>query len=168
MVLKFSFYFHTVLWAFDKQKFLMLTLLDVRRHARCLSLLLEKMCLSWTSVWGTRSFGGRRKCAWTTVLREKDLTLVPKGKLSRRGNLLRDLFHSFYRIFTKYLRLLSGTLRMRFIALVSITNCAQTQEHMVLKYLPIESSLSRTCKSDSPRSARKESMIRSNKVLRCA
>ena len=41
-MLNFSFDFHTVLWAIDKQKFLMLVCLDRRKSVRCLYFSLEK------------------------------------------------------------------------------------------------------------------------------
>ena len=36
VMLNLSFEFHTILWVFDKQKFLMLIFLDTRRPVRCL------------------------------------------------------------------------------------------------------------------------------------
>ena len=36
VMLNFSLEFHTILWAFDKQHFLMLVRLDRRRSVRCL------------------------------------------------------------------------------------------------------------------------------------
>ena len=47
VMLKFSFEFHNFLWAFDKQKFSMLTLLDVRRSVRCLCFLLVRAVLKF-------------------------------------------------------------------------------------------------------------------------
>ena len=40
VILNFSFEFHTILWAFDEQKFLTLTFLDVRMHVSFLCFLL--------------------------------------------------------------------------------------------------------------------------------
>ena len=46
VMLDFSFDVHTVLWALDKQKFLILRFLDVRRSVKCLISHKKILCLN--------------------------------------------------------------------------------------------------------------------------
>ena len=63
VMLNFSFEFHTVLWVFNKQKFLILMFLDLRMHARCLCFPLEKKMLELNlSARDTACFNAMQVC----------------------------------------------------------------------------------------------------------
>ena len=61
--------------------------------------------------------------------------------VSRSANLSRELLYAVNRILVEYLRLFSGILRVRLLALKSDPNYTRAQEHMVLKNLTMESGL---------------------------
>ena len=83
-------------------------------------------------------------CLTHCVVKER-FDINPKMKaITRRVNVLRELFHMVDRTFIKYLCLFSGMLSVRFLALVSTPNSIRVQDRVVLKHLSMKSGIWRT------------------------
>ena len=77
------------------------------------------------------------------------------------------LFNEVNIMLANFLRLLSGMLSVRFLALKSAPMYAQIREHIFLKCLSVEIGIRRTCKFGSPRIMRNYSTLQSSAGLKC-
>ena len=137
------------LWAFDKQKFLMLILLCVRRSTRCLSLPLESTATELNlSARDMAFWSATQVCLTYSVSRARfDINLKMRA-ISHIVNILREILHVVNRVLTKSLHFFSRILIVRFIVLMSVPSSVYVQEHEVLKCLRMESGLWRNYKSN--------------------
>ena len=137
--LNFFFEFHIFLHAFDKQKCLTRTLLDLSRSIRCLCFPMQKTVLELNFIArGTVCCSAIKVCLTHCVMRAR-LDASPKREaISHSVKLLRTLLHVVNIRFVKSWHSLSRILSVRFLLLIT-PSCEKTQENMILKYLSMKS-----------------------------
>ena len=121
VMLNYSFEFHTVLWAFDKKKFLMLVFLDRRMSVRYLRFPLEKIELNFSAM--ETVCCSAMHAHFTHCMVRARLDISPrKEATSRSVSLFRELFQVVDRIVSKSTYFVSRILRVMSLVLMHAPN----------------------------------------------
>ena len=118
-MLNFSFEFHTILWAFEKKKFLMLVCLDQRRSIRFLRFPLENIAFELNLSTTEMACCSVMHAHFTHCVVRAKLGMSPRREATSRSvNIFRELFQVVDRTVAKSVRFMSRMIRLRSLVLM--------------------------------------------------
>ena len=121
VMLNFSFEFHTILWAFEKKKFLMLVCLDQRRSIRFLRFPLENIAFELNLSTTEMACCSVMHAHFTHCVVRAKLGMSPRREATSRSvNIFRELFQVVDRTVTSSAPFVSGMLVVRSLVLMRV------------------------------------------------